>query len=221
MQTTLRSPRAVKDTSDDSGQPGGASVGALLRRLSELIDRDANRAYTQAGIVFEPRWMGVLNLLAVRGAMSVNELAAVRAISHPSVSQTRKSGLVAEHADRGDGRRRPSRLFSKGAALVETLQPIGSALAETAKALNAEADDVVAGFARLERAPDRRPRVDRVQARVKVGARRGPSRVARNSTARQRVPAIDSIVPQRGTTSPRLAIRGMAHAARTVSKDSP
>lgn len=225
MQTTLRSPRAVNVTSDDSGQPGGASVGALLRRLSERVDRNANRVYSQLGVVFEQRWMGVLNLLALRGPMSVNELAAMLAISHPSVSQTRaflrKAGLIAERADRRDGRRRLLRLSSKGAVLVETLQPIWSALAETAKALNDEADDVVAGLARLQRALDRRPLFDRVQARQKVGARRGPSRVDRNSTARQRVPAIDPIVPQRGTTTPKRATRGMAHAAPTASKDSP
>lgn len=146
MQATLRSPRAVNETSDDSGQPGGASVGALLRRLSERIDRDANRVYSQLGAVFEQRWMGVLNLLALRGPMSVKELAAVL---------------------------------------------------------------------------DRRSLFDRVQARLRVGARRGPSRVDRNSTARQRIPAIDPIVPQHGTTTPKRATRGMAHAAPTASKDSP
>ena len=153
--------------------------------------------------------MGVLNLLALRGPMSVNELAAVLAISHPSISQTRaslrKAGLIAERADRRDGRRRLLRSSSKGAALVETLQPIWSARAETAKAL----------------ALDRRPVFDQVQARLKVGARRGPSRVDRNSTERQRVPAIDPIVPQRGTTTPKRATRGMARAAPTASKDSP
>lgn len=100
MQTTLRSPRAVNDTSGDSGQPGGASVGALLRRLSERIDRNAHRAHSQPGVVFEPRWMGVLNLLALRGPMSVNELAAVLAISHPSVIQTLAS-LCKAGATRG------------------------------------------------------------------------------------------------------------------------
>jgi len=224
MQTTLRSPRVGNDTSDDSGQPGGASRRASAAPIGTHRPRCQPGVFP-VGVVFEQRWMGVLNLLALRGPMSVNELAAVLAISHPSVSQTRaslrKAGLIAERVDRRDGRRRLLRLSSKGAALVETLQPIWSALAETAKALNDEADDVVAGLARLERALDRRPLFDRVQARLKVGARRGPSRVDRNSTARQRVPAIDPIVSQRGTTTPKRATRGMAHAAPTASKDSP
>src|SRR3954465_4059183 len=90
-------------TQNDNRGLGGAAIGALLRRISERIDRDANRVYARLGVNFEQRWMGVLDLLARQGPLSVKDLARDLRISHPSVSQTRssllKAGLVAERVD--------------------------------------------------------------------------------------------------------------------------
>jgi DNA-binding MarR family transcriptional regulator len=145
---------------------GGAAIGAVLRRLSERIDRDANRVYARLGIVFEQRWMGVLNLLVLRGPMSVNDLARDLGISHPSVSQTRRSllsaGLVGERADPADGRRRTLYLTPEGEALVETLSPVWIALDQAGRALNAEAGGAVETLARLESALERHSILDRV-----------------------------------------------------------
>ena len=127
--------------------------------------RMRNRAYSQLGVAFEQRWMGVLNQLNLFGPMSVNELAAALAISHPSVSQTRNSlqlaGLIAERADPDDGRRRILHFTPKGRALVRKLQPVWSALAAAALALNAEAGDTVSALTRLEQALARRSLLDR------------------------------------------------------------
>jgi len=145
---------------------GGAAIGALLRRLSERIDRDANRVYAQLGVTFEQRWMGVLDLLARQGPMSVKDLARDLKISHPSVSQTRGSllaaGLVAERLDPRDGRRRALYLTPGGQALVETLLPVWAALDQVGRALNAEAGDAVSVLTDLEAALDRRSIQDRV-----------------------------------------------------------
>jgi DNA-binding MarR family transcriptional regulator len=158
---------------DYSQSQGGAAIGARLRRLSERIDQDANRVYSQLGVTFEQRWMGVLNLLDLRGPMSVNELASGLAISHPSISQTRRSlkaaGLVAERADPNDGRRRTLHLTPKGRALVKKLQPIWSSLAQAAQVLNAEAGNVVAALTRLEEALGRRSLLARVNDGIAHG----------------------------------------------------
>jgi DNA-binding MarR family transcriptional regulator len=223
MPIVIRSPRASRNPSDYSRQQGGAAIGARLRRLSERIDRDANRLYSELGVVFEQRWMGVLNLLNLRGPMSVKDLAAALAISHPSVSQARASlrraDLIAERADPRDGRRRTLRLSAKGIVLVEKLQPIWSALAETAKTLNDEADDLVAGLTLLEHALDRGSLFDRVNARLKDGARRPQSGVDRHSPARGRAHATRSAAPKRDTPTSR-ATRGVARS-HTVSSEDP
>lgn len=151
---------------DPSRSLGGAAIGALLRRISERIDRDANRVYARLGVDFEQRWMGVLDLLALKGPMSVNDLARDLRISHPSVSQTRRSllaaGLVGESADPADGRRRLLHLTPEGEALVETLRPVWAALEQAGRGLDAEAGDAVAALVRLEAALDRRSILERV-----------------------------------------------------------
>lgn len=153
-------------TQDRNDSLGGAAIGALLRRLSERIDRDAGRVYTRSGVAFEQRWMGVLDLLARQGPMSVKDLATDLRISHPSVSQTRSSllaaGLVAERPDPADRRRRALYLTSEGQALVATLSPIWAALDQGGRALNAEAGDAVSVLTALEQALNRRSILDRV-----------------------------------------------------------
>ncbi|HYE45644.1 MAG TPA: MarR family transcriptional regulator [Caulobacter sp.] len=150
--------------SDDD--PGGAAIGALLRRMSDRVDRDANRVYARLGVSFEQRWMGVLDLLARQGPMSVKDLADSLKISHPSVSQTRASllaaGLVAERPDPADGRRRTLHLSAEGRVLVETLAPIWAALDQVGRTLDAEAGGVVPVLMGLEAALNRRSILDRV-----------------------------------------------------------
>ena len=145
---------------------GGAAIGALLRRISERIDRDANQVYARLGVTFEQRWMGVLDLLGRQGPMSVKDLARDLRISHPSVSQTRSSllaaGLVAERLDPADRRRRALSLTTEGQALVETLSPVWAALDQVGRALNAEAGDAVSVLTGLEGALNRRSIVERV-----------------------------------------------------------
>lgn len=160
-------------TTDYNRSLGGAALGGRLRRLSERIDRDANRVYAELGVDFEQRWLGVLDQLVLRGAMSVNDLARALVISHPSVSETRNSlrraGLITERADPADGRRRTLHLTTKGKALVAKLQPVWTVLDQVGVALDSEAGDVVAALNRLEDALDRSSLFDRVHARLARG----------------------------------------------------
>jgi DNA-binding MarR family transcriptional regulator len=145
---------------------GGAVIAAHFRRLSERLDRDANQIYTQLGVPFEQRWMGVLDLLVRCGPRSVSEIARDLNISHPSVSQTRSSliasKMLAERADPNDGRRRVLYLTARGERLVERLQPVWAALEQAGQELNKEAGDIVALLRRLEAALDRQSILDRV-----------------------------------------------------------
>ncbi|GJG89772.1 hypothetical protein tb265_49530 [Gemmatimonadetes bacterium T265] len=140
-------------------------MGARLRRLSERIDREAARVYAHAGVRFEQRWMGVLHLLAERGGLSVRDLADALGISHPSVSQTRRSlqeaGLVAERADARDARRRVVHLTDAGTALIDQLRPIWAALVAAAEDVDREAADVITPLNRLDDALARRSLYDR------------------------------------------------------------
>lgn len=165
---------------DYNQQQAGASIGARLRRLSERIDRDANRVYASLGLEFEQRWMGTLNQLHLNGNMSVNEVAAALGISHPSVSQTRRSlldvGLIAELPDPDDARRRTLALTVAGKSLVARLLPVWAALDVAALALNAEAGDLVSGLTKLDRALNQQSLFERVSAELAAApARRGQS----------------------------------------------
>lgn len=165
MSTEIRGEAAV-EASERRQSLGGAVIGAHLRRLSERIDREANRIYAQLGVAFEQRWMGVLDQLARRGPMSVNALARELGISHPSVSQTRSSllaaGLVADRPDPSDGRRRSLHLTDQGEALVRRLRPVWNALDQAGRELDAEAGEAVAVLTRLEAALDRQSIAERV-----------------------------------------------------------
>jgi DNA-binding MarR family transcriptional regulator len=165
---------------------GGAAIGARLRRLSERIDRDANRVYAGAGVKFEQRWLGVLEQIAAHGPMSVGELSNALRISHPSVSQTKNSlqraGLITEQVDLRDGRRRALRITRKGSLLVKKLQPVWDVLDEVGRNLNAEAGDAVAALNRLEDALDRLSIFDRVRA--------ASSSAGRNQQAKELTPVL-------------------------------
>lgn len=132
-----------------------------MRRVSERIDRDSTRVYADVGIAFEQRWFGLVNQLALNGAMTVGEIAAALRITHASVSQARRSleaaGLVSATGDAADARRRILTLTDAGTALVRQLAPVWRAFSEVSTKLNAESGDVVAALDRLEAALDAAP----------------------------------------------------------------
>lgn len=140
---------------------GGIALGARLRRLSAAIDADAARVYAANGIVFEQRWFGVVDQLARNGQMTVGALATALGISHPSVSETRRSleaaGLVHAITDAGDGRRRMLALTPEGRALVDRLRGLWRSFEAAARVLDEEAGQVTAALDRLDAALARRP----------------------------------------------------------------
>lgn len=147
---------------------GAAALGARLRRLSAALDADARRIYAEAGIAFEQRWLGLLDLLSTHGPLTVGEIAESLGISHPSVSQSRdslaKAGLIGWEADEGDGRRRRLSLTREGQALVRRLRPLWERLDRAAVALDEEAGHVAAALDRLQEKLNERGFYERVKA---------------------------------------------------------
>jgi MarR family transcriptional regulator, organic hydroperoxide resistance regulator len=153
-----------------------AAIGARLRRLSESIDEDAGRIYSDLGIVFQQRWVGILEQLDGKDAQSVGALAASLGIRHSSVSQTRRSledaGLVESDVDPQDGRSRLLRLSLSGKQLVRRLKPLWRILNSTSLELDKEAGGVIAALDRLDRALEQQPLYDRVKQ--KLASRKSP-----------------------------------------------
>lgn len=162
------SPKAA--LADDMRGQRGSAIGGRLRRLSERIDREAAKLYAEAGVAFEQRWLGVMDLLINGGPQSVVDLARRLGISHVSVSQTRqsleKAGLIAQKPDPSDGRRRILAMTDKGLALAEQLKPIWAALDLVGQELNAEAGDTVSALDRLDDALARQSLYERAKAKL-------------------------------------------------------
>ncbi len=155
--------------SDYTRREGGAAVGARLRRLSERIDGDAARLYAACGVVFEQRWFGVLNQLALNGPMSVGELTGPLGVRHASVSQAaqslEKARLIVRLPDPADARSRKLALTGAGTALMSRMAPLFEALIAVAHELEEEAG-AVAALDRLDAALDRQSLFSRVMARL-------------------------------------------------------
>jgi MarR family transcriptional regulator, organic hydroperoxide resistance regulator len=149
---------------------GAAGLGGRLRRLSERIDREAGRIYKEMGVVFEQRWLGVLDLLSLHGALTVGELADALGVSHVAVSQVRGAlaarGLIDFKPHSTDGRKRALYLTPQGKALVARLRPLWTMLDEVAVELNLEAGNVLQALDRLERALDHESLTDRTARRI-------------------------------------------------------
>ncbi|WP_395337364.1 MarR family transcriptional regulator [Novosphingobium sp. BL-8H] len=155
--------------SDYVSRMHGATLGARLRRLSATIDADATRIYAELGIRFEQRWFGLINQLAIEGTMTVSALAEALGISHPSVSEARKSlesaGLIHATPDPQDSRKRVLSLSPAGEELVARLRPMWQAFDDAARELDQEAGEVSASLARLDQALARRSLYDRLKER--------------------------------------------------------
>lgn len=162
---------------DYTTRMGAAALGARLRRLSELVDRDATRVYTAMGVRFEQRWFGVLNQLALNGPMTVSELAAALRITRASVSQARQSledaGIVGGEEHPSDARQRYVVLTEAGAGLVHRLTPLWQAMEDAAREVNDEAGDVVAALGRLDEVLARRSLYDRIVERASLAGEAG------------------------------------------------
>ncbi|MBX9747412.1 MAG: MarR family transcriptional regulator [Hyphomonadaceae bacterium] len=158
-------------TRDYPARRGPAAIGARLRRLSDRIDREAERIYAEMGVEFEQRWFGVLNQLTLRGSRSVGDIAAELGVTHAAVSQVRgaleRRGLVGVRADPSDGRRTLLVMTPAGRRLAERLRPVWVALEAASCELDEEAEGVVATLDKLEQAINRKGLAARVRGALR------------------------------------------------------
>ncbi|MBW3566707.1 MAG: bifunctional helix-turn-helix transcriptional regulator/GNAT family N-acetyltransferase [Proteobacteria bacterium] len=143
-------------------------LGSRLRRLSQLMLADVDRAYAAEGLAFRTRLFPIVFALHRDGPLSISELTALSGFTQPAVSQTvrrlEKDGHVRISAGR-DARNRNVSLTPAGQALVRTLQPFWDRARRAAEALLAEATpDFMASLQSLEEALERRPLSARIAA---------------------------------------------------------
>jgi DNA-binding MarR family transcriptional regulator len=111
-----------------------------LRHLIELLDSAVERAYTDLGLDYRPRYTPVMRVLMRQGSATVGEIAESAAITQPAVTQTisrmAEAGLVSIEPGDRDARQRIIQLTPEGQALVPKLERCWQATAMAAKSLD-------------------------------------------------------------------------------------
>ena len=117
------------------------TLGTLVRHLIELLDRDVEAAYADAGLAWRPRYTPVLRALMASGPSSIRLLSRHIGISHSAVSQTvsqmAKEGLV-ELRPGVDARERIVALTAQTEAMIPGLRRQWAATNAAAAQLDAE-----------------------------------------------------------------------------------
>ncbi|MBV8465728.1 MAG: MarR family transcriptional regulator [Burkholderiales bacterium] len=116
------------------------TLGTQLRHLIELLDGAVERAYTDIGLDYRPRYTPVMRILMRQGPATVGEIAEAAAITQPAVTQTVgrmvEAGLVSIEPGSRDARQRIVQLTPKGQALVPELERCWRATAMAAQSLD-------------------------------------------------------------------------------------
>ncbi|HWL85214.1 MAG TPA: MarR family transcriptional regulator [Polyangiaceae bacterium] len=117
-------------------------LGTQLRHLIELLDGAVQRAYTDAGLDYRPRYTPVMRVLIDRDTCTVGEVAAASRITQPAATQTVaqmvEDGLVVVRPGADDARQRILRLTRRGRDLVPHLQTCWRATDAAAAGLDAD-----------------------------------------------------------------------------------
>lgn len=124
---------------------GILSLGSRLRRLSDIITRDAGEIYKQYGLDIKPKWFPVLYMLMNGSDNSVTAIAKAIGQTHPSVSNLVKelvaAGLAEESRDAADRRSTLVRLTDKGIALKSEFVRVCDDVAAVATSIDSGATD--------------------------------------------------------------------------------
>lgn len=107
---------------------GALAWGSRLKRLSDLIMKQAVEVYQSYGIDFEPKWFPLFYLLSQKQEMGIMEIAEKLNVTHPAVIQVakelEKKGWVTSQKSGEDGRKRILKLTQKGLDFLPQLQGI-------------------------------------------------------------------------------------------------
>jgi ribosomal protein S18 acetylase RimI-like enzyme/DNA-binding HxlR family transcriptional regulator len=142
-------------------------LASRLRRVTQIMLEDGDRAYAAAGLNFRTRLFPIVYGLHRDGPMTVRELTAFSGFSQPATSQTLKQLVEAGHVSisRGkDARERLVTLTPAGETLVASLQPFWRRARAAQERLLAETQpNFLEALASLEAALERRPLFERLQ----------------------------------------------------------
>jgi ribosomal protein S18 acetylase RimI-like enzyme len=138
-----------------------------LRRLTQEMLADGDRAYEEAGLDFRTRLFPIVYGLHRHGELTVNDLTRLSGFSQPATSQTLKqlsdSGYVTLAAGK-DGRERIAALTQEGREMVDMLQPFWTQVRTALEDVIAETHpNFLAALESLERALEREPLIDRIR----------------------------------------------------------
>jgi DNA-binding MarR family transcriptional regulator/ribosomal protein S18 acetylase RimI-like enzyme len=153
------------------------ALASRLRRLSELMMKDASALYGDLGIEFEARWFATFYALAKKSPMAVTELAHALGMTHPAITnlanQLIKRGLVQELRDPRDERRRLLQLTPRAMQLRDKLAPVWEEIRRAARALLDEVGvDLLGDLQRVESAFAERTVADRARTRLALPPRK-------------------------------------------------
>lgn len=116
-----------------------ATLGGLLRALSDTLDRDVDAAYAADGLDYRARFTPVVRRLAETGPARIKDLAGDLGQSHSATSQTvaelRRRGWVVLSPGR-DGRERQVALTALAEAQLPRLSRHWAATARAAETIN-------------------------------------------------------------------------------------
>ena len=144
-------------------------LGSRLRRLSQNLLADVDRAYAATGSEFRARLFPIIYALhRNHGPMTVGELTSISGFTQPATSQTIsqlvKAGLVATSTGH-DARERQVSLTEAGQRMVDEVQPFWRQIKQAVDGLLAEVEpDFLTALAGVEAAMDRETLFDRIMA---------------------------------------------------------
>lgn len=140
-------------------------LGRLSEALSQTIEDQTRELFDAAGIVIPVRSCSLLTALRQAGEASAAELARALGQSHQLVIQKCPAlirlGLMTQHPDPADARRKLFRLTEKGQAQMAMQDRYSDEISDVYRRLFAETGDVHAMILRTLRALKERPLRDR------------------------------------------------------------
>ncbi|MGH6649874.1 MAG: MarR family winged helix-turn-helix transcriptional regulator [Sphingopyxis sp.] len=142
-------------------------LGRLSEALSQRIEEQTRELFDDAGIVIPVRSCSLLTALRQAGEASAAELARALGQSHQLVVQKcpalLRLGLVTQHADPADARRKLFRLTDKGAAQMALLDSYTAGISAVYERLFEETGDAHAILLKTLRALQDRPLRERAR----------------------------------------------------------
>ncbi len=136
-------------------------LGRLSEALSAKIEEQTRELFDDAGIVFPVRSASLLTALGGAGKASAADLARMLGQSHQLVLQKLPAllrlGLISQHADPGDARRKLFRLTSEGGVQLAKLDAYRKRIGAVYRQLFDEVGDVHQAIMKAIDALEKRP----------------------------------------------------------------